>query len=217
MMPALLDFRLMVARQPLTALLLGGIIACALWLAMQPSEMDARPGAGGVDPARIVAAQRNFQAILIPPSGLAKAQQTLLESASGHQLNVGHVEYAQETEADPGFVRASMSFPVTGRYADIRAFIEGALARQPALLIRRVTIQNDGSGEDSQLLKASLSVKFLIGRSCHESDLAPHPSRTRFARVFRGRQSRRRQQCVSFFGRRAGWAGHSGPETQFRR
>lgn len=164
MMPTLLDLRLMMTRQPFTALCLGVVIVLTTWLLRGPSDIGSHESNGGIDPARLVAAQRNFQAILIPSSGLAKAQQALLESATSHQLTIGQVEYAQETEAESGFVRSSMIFPVTGRYVDIRTFIESALAKQPALLIRHLNIQHESAAEENSALKATLTAHFLIGR-----------------------------------------------------
>lgn len=165
MTPTLLDLRLMLTRQPVTALCLGIVILLITWLLRAPSDINSQVTNGSIDPARLAAAQRNFQAILIPSSGLAKAQQALLDGAASQQLTIGQVEYVQETEVDAGFVRSSMVFPVTGRYADIRTFIESALAKQPALLIRRLNIQHESSAEDNSSLKATLTAQFLIGRN----------------------------------------------------
>ena len=160
----LLDLRLMLSRQPATALLLLSILALSVWLFSQQSENQPEGMLNTIDPARIVAAQRNFQSMLIPPNELAKAQQAMLDSATQHQLSVGHVEYAQEAEAGAGFTRSSMSLPLTGSYTDIRAFIDNALATQPALLIRHLSIQRETSSEENSALKATLTAQFLIGR-----------------------------------------------------
>lgn len=165
MTPTLLDLRLMLTRQPVTALSLGIVILLITWLLRSPSDINSQVTNASIDPARLAAAQRSFQAILIPSSGLAKAQQALLDSAASQRLTIGQVEYVQETEVDSGFVRSSMVFPVTGRYADIRTFIESALAKQPALLIRRLNIQHESSAEENSALKATLTAQFLIGRN----------------------------------------------------
>ena len=159
----LLDLRLMLSRQPLTALLFVGILALAVWLlshhaAIEPAAINT------IDPARIVAAQRNFQSLLIPPAELAKAQQTLLESAARHQLSVGQVEYAQESEAGAGFTRSSINLSLSGSYANLRSFIDTALATQPALLIRHLSIQRETVSEENSTLKATLTAQFLTGR-----------------------------------------------------
>ena len=57
-----------------------------------------------------------------------------------------------------------MTIPVTGSYADIRAFIASALMKQPALLIRHLSIQQESSTEGVLALKATLTVEFLIER-----------------------------------------------------
>lgn len=159
----LLDLRLMLTRQPLTALLLGGILALAGWLLSHHAETQPATLNNTLDPARIVAAQRNFQSLLIPPAELAKAQQTLLESAARHQLSVGQVEYAQESEAGAGFTRSSINLSLSGSYANLRTFIDHALATQPALLIRHLSIQRESNPEEI-VLKTTLTAQFLTGR-----------------------------------------------------
>ena len=159
----LLDLRLMLTRQPLTALLLVGILALAAWLLSHHAEVQPTAVNNGIDPARIVAAQRNFQSLLIPPTELAKAQQTLLESAARHQLRVGQVEYAQEAEAGASFARSSINLSLSGSYANLRNFIDSALATQPALLIRHLSIQRESNPEE-KVLKTTLTAQFLTGR-----------------------------------------------------
>ncbi len=159
---SLLDLRLMLARQPLMALLLGVIILLAGALLIQqppvqPSLNDT------IDPARVIAAQRNFQGVLIPAAELAKTQQAVLDSAASHHLVIGRVEYAMENEAGAAFGRSSMNFPVTGRYADIRIFIESALKNHPAMAIRHLSIQRETS-EASTSVTATLNAQFLVGR-----------------------------------------------------
>lgn len=162
--PMVLDFRLMLGRQPTTALLLAAILVLFVWLLTHASADKPQMPISGADPARVVAAQRNFQSILIPSSGLAKAQQVILDSAASHQLRLGQVDYTQEVEGDSGFSRSTMTIPVTGSYADIRAFIASALMKQPALLIRHLSIQQESSTEGAFALKATLTVEFLIER-----------------------------------------------------
>ena len=160
----LLDLRLMLTRQPLTTLLLVSILAMAALLLKHNTEIQPAELNNAIDPARIIAAQRNFQNILIPPADLALAQQAILESAARHQLSIGHVEYAQETEAGAGFARSSMNFSLTGSYANIRTFIDNALATQPALLIRHLNIQRESGTKENLALKATLTAQFLTER-----------------------------------------------------
>ncbi len=79
---SLLDLRLMLRRQPHMALLFGGILALAGWLLTHQAEIQPVTMDNSIDPARIVAAQRNFQSMLIPAAELAKAQQAILDSAA---------------------------------------------------------------------------------------------------------------------------------------
>lgn len=160
----LLDLRLMFARQPALALLFGLLVLLAIGLLTQAPPVQPGMLAANIDPARIVAAQRNFQSLLISPANLAKAQQAILDVAARHQLTVGRVEFAQEAEASTGFTRSTMHLPVSGRYADIRRFIENALASQPAMAIRHLNIQRETSGEENFALTATLTVQFMLGK-----------------------------------------------------
>ena len=160
--PTMLDVRLLLTRQPLTALLLGLIVVVAGILFGQHTQV--RPPLDGTsDPARVMAARRQFQGILIPAAELTTTQRAILDSAAAHQLTVGRVEYAMENEEGTDFARSSMNLPVTGRYADIRAFIESALGSQPAMAIRRLSIQRE-SADAGSTVTAILSAQFLVAR-----------------------------------------------------
>lgn len=158
-----LDLRLMLSRQPGASLLLAGVIVAIFWLFTHPPEPAVPAASPGVDPARLAAARHSFRNILIAPAALASSQQALLETAATHQLAVGQVDYAQESNA-AGFVQASMRLPLTGRYADIRAFLSSALAAEPALAIRHLSLQRD-AGDNSTTVTASLTLQFLVGES----------------------------------------------------
>jgi hypothetical protein len=157
---SVLDLRLMLTRQPLIALLLGLIVLLTgvLLIKQPPAQpmLDNTP-----DSARTLAAQRDFHAILIPLAELTKAQQAMLDSAAGYQLIIGRVEYAMENEAGAAFGRASMNLPVTGPYVDIRAFIASALASQPAMVLRHLSIQRENT-EAGGTVSATLNVQFLV-------------------------------------------------------
>lgn len=158
-----LDLRLMLARQPGASLLLAAVIIAIFWLFAHPPEPAGPEIVPGVDPARLAAARHTFRSILIAPGALASSQQALLESATAHQLNVGQVDYAQESYA-AGFIQASMRLPLSGRYTDIRAFLDSALAAEPALAIRHLSLQRD-AGDSSTTVTASLTLQFLVGES----------------------------------------------------
>lgn len=159
---SLLDLRLMLSRQPLIALLLGLILLLAGVLLIRQPQVQPKLN-DAPDPARSVAARQIFQDILIPAGELAKAQQALLDSAASHQLIVGRVEYAMENEPGTAFTRSSMNLPVSGRYADIRAFIENALASQPAMAIRHLSIQRENA-DPGMVVSATLSAQFVVAR-----------------------------------------------------
>lgn len=159
-----LDLRLMFSRQPLLGWLLGVLVLFSVGGVLQ-APSDRQPvSANNVDPARIAAAKRSFEAILVPAGDLDRVQQSILDAAASHQLTVGRVEYEQESNSGARFVRASMSLPLSGRYTDIRAFIESSMSTQPALSIRHLSIRRETSGEESTgLVVATLLVQFLVG------------------------------------------------------
>jgi hypothetical protein len=96
---------------------------------------------------------------------LAAAQQAVLDIAASHHLSVGRVDYTQEADTAGRFVRASMRLPINGRYADIRAFLEGSLAGQPAMSIRHLSIQREAATEPSSVPTATLTAQFLVGEA----------------------------------------------------
>lgn len=160
---ALLDLRLMVVRQPVLAVLFGLIIVVMFWLLAHPPQEPSPATDTSVDPARVIAAQRNFRSILIAPGALAAAQQELQAEASGHSLNIGQVDYVHETDTTGGFTQVSMRLPVTGRYVDVKAFVDSALASQPAMSIRHLAIERNANTEASSTVTATLTAQFLLG------------------------------------------------------
>lgn len=161
----LLDLRLLFARRPALFLLPGLLVVAAIWLLARPSQPPAPVTDTAGDAARIVAAQGNFRAVMIAPAALAASQQELLETASRHHLTVGQVDYVQEAHAAGQFSQAGMNLPLSGRYADIRAFLDSALANQPALSFRHLAIQRNTSADPNSQLAATLTVQFLVGES----------------------------------------------------
>jgi hypothetical protein len=159
----LLDLRLLLSRRPVLLLAPGMLAVAAIWLLAQPPQPPAPATDAAVDPARIIAAQRNFRSVLIAPSALAASQQELLEMASRHHLTVGQVDYAQETQVAGRFSKASMHLPLNGRYADIRAFLTNALAAQPALSFPLIAIQRNPPTDLNSTLTATLTAQFLLG------------------------------------------------------
>lgn len=158
----LLDLRLLFSRRPVL-FLVPVTLAAAIWLLAHLLQRPAQVTDTSVDTARIIAAQRDFRSILIAPTALAATQQELLETASRYRLTVGQVDYAQETDATGRFAQASMHLPLTGRYADISAFLASALASQPALTFRHLAIQRNTPTDLNSTLTATLTVQFLLG------------------------------------------------------
>jgi hypothetical protein len=163
---SLLDLHLLVSRSPNVAMLLG-IMALSIVGLMAVTNRGPEVNSSPIAVSDSTAvAQRNFRAILIERSALDAAQQRIFEAATSHHLSVGRVDYAQETDQSGRFTVASMRFPVIGRYHDIRAFIESALAVQPALSLRHLLIERESSpvaNEMNALLSATLTMQLLLG------------------------------------------------------
>lgn len=162
---SLLDLRLILIRQPMLAFLLFLIVLATFWVLAHPPQEPPSATEMAVDPARIIAAQRNFRNILIAPDSLAAAQQELHANASSHHLTIGQVDYEHEADTTGGFSQVSMRLPVTGRYDDFRAFIDSALASQPAMSIRHLTIQRNtnADAQANSSVTATLTAQFLLG------------------------------------------------------
>ena len=152
-----LDLQLVWKNRPLW---LGLVLALLVTLAVisRPEPPAAPPAAPG-DP-RLVNAYRAFQQILIEPAALPVAQQNVLERARAAGLEPGVIDYAEEGEPAQGFRRAVMRLPVAGSYAGVREFIESALAQQPALAVRQLSIERP-EGSD-RFVRAEITLELLI-------------------------------------------------------
>lgn len=158
-----LDLRLMITRQPGIALLLAMLLLAAGWLLTQPSHTQRTETRGRFDSERLIAAHREFRKLLIPPERLAASQQAFLDAAANQNLRIGQVDYSAESEPAGRFSRVLMRLPVTGRYADIRIFLETAMADQPALSLRQLSIQRDTESDLTSTVTATLAAQFLVG------------------------------------------------------
>ena len=158
-----LDIRLMLARQPGIAFLLCLLVVVAGWLLAHPPQAQPAEMPAGLDPARLIAAQRSFRSLLIPPAKLAAAQQALLDAAASQHLSIGQVDYSKEVDAAGGFSQVSMRLPVTGRYGDIRTFLEGAITDQPAFSLRHLGMQRETTSHVDSTVTATLTAQFLVG------------------------------------------------------
>lgn len=160
-----LDLRLMFKRQPALSALFIAAILCTTWLLAHPVSAPEVPAATGLDPARLAAARNRFRGILLAPERLAAAQQAVLDAARSQGLTLGQVDYAQENNVGGAFKEARMHLLVSGSYDAIRAFIEGALADEPALAIRQLTLRREGAATSPVSITASLSVQHLVGET----------------------------------------------------
>ena len=65
----------------------------------------------------------------------------ILTLASEHGLDVRRTEMRLQPQADLGLLRYSVAMPLSGAYPQWRAFVEAALANDPALSLDRVQLQ----------------------------------------------------------------------------
>lgn len=140
------------------ALGLAGVLAAMLASATWLPALQARTEALGAEAdaaelrARRLDSQRRLKAASVPTSqrfrdGFPSAQTrqeriaTLMTLATEHGLEPRRAEFRLSQDADLGLVRYSVSMPLVGRYAQLRAFIEEAQARDPALGLDRVRLR----------------------------------------------------------------------------
>jgi len=160
-----LDLQLMFKRQPTLSVFLAALVLGIVWLLAHPVSAPEEPVAMGIDPARQAAARNRFQGILLAPDQLPAAQQAVLDAARTLGLSLGQVDYAQEANTGGGFREARMHLLVSGSYDAIHAFIEAALADEPALAIRQVTLRREGAETSPATITASLNVLHLVGEA----------------------------------------------------
>lgn len=160
-----LDLRLILKRQPALSAFFVAVVLGILWLLAHPVSAPDVPNATGLDPARQAAARNRFRGILLAPEKLPAAQQAVLDIARTQGLTLGQVDYAQESNAGGGFREARMHLLVSGSYDAIRAFIDGALADEPALAIRKLTLRREGAATSPVMITASLTLQHLVGEA----------------------------------------------------
>lgn len=73
-------------------------------------------------------------------SGLAKRLNNLLRVAVEHGLRLGDAEVSYPANDVTGTVRWRVALPVQGRYADLRLFMQAALAADPSLSLEQLRI-----------------------------------------------------------------------------
>ena len=125
-----------------------------LWLPAQQREADSLRQAADLAQRRAIqrsAPQRNGTAQRstsesfragFPPAALRQQRvAALLSAATEHGLESRRIEFRLSHDAALGLARYSVTTPLTGSYAALRAFIEDAQARDSALSLDRLQLR----------------------------------------------------------------------------
>jgi len=140
-----LDLQLLVRRYgwPAVGLLLLPFVVALVLLGLWQAERNASPGlvlpTDGV--RQLETHRRAFRAVIIPRGELESRQRAVLDAAARHGLTPGRVDYAYANSPAGDFGLATLRLPLTGSYADLRAFLAAALAAEPGLAVRDLSIQ----------------------------------------------------------------------------
>lgn len=133
---------------------IAALIAATIWLPALQRQSDAF--AADTDAAELRAARLESQRRVKVPAALApqrfrdgfpsaRARQerlaALLTLAAQHGLEPRRAEFRLTQDADLGLLRYSVNMPLAGPYAQLRAFIEEAQARDPALGLDRARMR----------------------------------------------------------------------------
>ena len=85
---------------------------------------------------------------------------TLLELAGHHALEIRRSEFQLGKDKESGLLRYSVSMPLSGSYAQLRGFVEDALACDAALSLDRLRLRRASS--DASLVEAQLTWSFYM-------------------------------------------------------
>jgi len=159
-------------------------LAMALWwLPAQQREADSLRQAADLAQRRAIQRSAPQRAGVMQRSGpesfrdefpaAAQRQQrvaALLSAATEHGLETRRVEFRLSHERALALARYSVATPVAGSYAALRAFIEDALARDPALSLDRLQLRRASAAAAS--VEADLSWSLYM-----RDDVPPAPLR----------------------------------------
>lgn len=135
-------------------------VAGALWLPLGQARLDARRQSLG---AQRLAVQQSASPAQVdagsfirslPADGERQARTAaLLALATEQGLPWPRSEFRYQADAESGLAQYRVAMSLSGRYAELRAYVAEALQRDPALALEAVRLRRDASGE----LKADLT------------------------------------------------------------
>ena len=153
--------------------LAAALAAAAAWLpalrvqsesiASAAQDAELRAARAGARPlaveARLPPAQQ-FRERFAPAQVRQERLAVLLAVAAEHGLQATRSDLRLGTERGIGLLRYSVTMPLTGPYARLRAFIEDALARDPALGLDRLRLRR--SARSANEVDAELAWSFYM-------------------------------------------------------
>ena len=151
-----LDLHLLADRHPGWLLMVALLLLGTFFFLRQSAPVAVQPLQ---DTHQLQIAEQQFRASLLSSADLANAQQAIVDLAQQHALSLGRIDYTPEAEPQGGFTRVGMRLPLSGRYADLRSFIDESLRQQPALALRQLTMEQGSN----YTVQATLTVEFLLG------------------------------------------------------
>jgi len=157
------------------------LVAAATWLPalQQRAEALGTEADATESRSRRLDAQRRLHRPPVPtsqrfrdgfPSDRVRQERlaALMALATEHGLEPRRAEFRLTPEAELGLSRYSVGMPITGPYAQMRAFIEEALARDPALGLDRVRLRRANVNPNAATVEMELDWTLYM-----QADLQP--------------------------------------------
>ena len=85
---------------------------------------------------------------------------TLLELAGHHALEIRRSEFQLAKDKESGLLRYSVTMPLSGSYAQLRGFVEDALASDAALSLDRLRLRRASAAAST--VEAELTWSFYM-------------------------------------------------------
>jgi hypothetical protein len=107
-----------------------------------------------------VSAPQRFRDGFPPASARQERLAAMLAVAAGHGLDAKSSEYRLNQERELGLELYTVSLPLASRYPQLRAFIEDAQLRDPALSLDRLRMRRNSAA--AKLIETDLSWTFYM-------------------------------------------------------
>ena len=124
------------------------------------TRQASRPADNGVAGHAIDSGPERFLAAFPAADARQARVATLLELAGHHGLEIRRSEFQLGKDKESGLLRYSVTMPLTGSYAQLRGFVEDALACDAALSLDRLRLRRASPG--ASLVEADLTWSFYM-------------------------------------------------------